>query len=610
MNVTCTGCPAKYSVPDDKVRGKKVRITCKHCGTNIVVDGSALGASQSVLPQVGPEVDKPAVAAAVAATPSASAKAAPTPEAAAPVATKAPAVESTWLVGFIDDRQEQHSTSEVVALYASAKIDDETLVWKDGMDDWLPPFDVPEIAAMLKQRGVARRAPSFALPGASDDEPTVVGRSPFEEETVVSSIAPAQAEKSAPAKSPAAPAVAAMRQSTPEIKPSAAAIRQSAPEIKPTAAAAIRQSAPEIKPAAVPVAAKPSAARRTEKRAEVDLFGGVANAGSEADTSLDFGAAEEPAHKMTGARNESSVLFSLDALTKPDPKAGQKKAQEREKEKQATADLFGDAAPNSLMNMGGGGLAALAAPDFTKPAAPEPAPVRPSDPVEVPNAAPAKKGSALVIAAVVGIAAAAGLAFMFMSKKPPADKPADSASTDAKAAAAPTTPVATATEAAPASAPAAASAEPATSAAAPAASGGAAVVATKPAAAGAAAPASAAVGAAAPVNKPADKPADTKKPDSPPAAPAAGADFDKSAAIAALGAAAANAASCKKPDGPTGGGKASVTFAPSGRATNSTVTGAFAGTDVGGCVARIFRSARVPAFAGDPVTVSKSFSIE
>jgi hypothetical protein len=35
----------------------------------------------------------------------------------------------------------------------------------------------------------------------------------------------------------------------------------------------------------------------------------------------------------------------------------------------------------------------------------------------------------------------------------------------------------------------------------------------------------------------------------------------------------------------------------------------FAGTPVGGCVAGVFKRARVPAFSGDPVTVSKSFSI-
>jgi predicted Zn finger-like uncharacterized protein len=585
MNVTCTGCPAKYSVPDEKVRGKKVRITCKHCGTNIVVDGSALeAASQSAEPQVE----------------------ATEPEPASPVATPPTAAESTWLVGFVDERQEQHSTSELVALYGSGKIDDETLVWKDGMDDWLSPFDVPEIAAVLKQRGVARRTPALAPPSNGDDEATVVARSPIDDETVVSSAPSEIVAAAVPAKTAALPAVAAARQSTPEIKPSAAAIRQSTPEIKPSAAA-IRQSVAEIKPA---VAAKPAAARRAEKRPEVDLFGGVAEAGSEADTSLDFGVPDEPAHKMTGARNESSVLFSLDALTKPDPKAAsQKKTQDKKQEDQAAAALFGDSAPNSLMNMGGGGgLAALAAPDFTKPVAAAPDPVRPSDPVEVPNTAPKKKGGAgVLLGIVIGVAAAAGVGFVVMSKKPPADKPAESNTANATAAAtAPTVPSAAAE--AVSAAPEAASAAPAASEAIPSASA-ASVASAKPAVAAGTSVAAVPAAAAAAVNKPADKPAEAKKPDTA-AAPPAGADFDKSAAIAALGAAAANASSCKKPDGPTGGGKASVTFAPSGRATNSTVSGALAGTDVGGCVARVFRAARVPPFAGDAVTVSKSFSVE
>src|SRR5260221_703646 len=57
MNVACTACPAKYSVPDEKVRGKKVKITCKHCGTAIVVDGSSLGpgpAPKDALTSLGP----------------------------------------------------------------------------------------------------------------------------------------------------------------------------------------------------------------------------------------------------------------------------------------------------------------------------------------------------------------------------------------------------------------------------------------------------------------------------------------------------------------------------------------------------------------------------
>ena len=38
MNVSCTSCSAKYAIPDEKVRGKKVKITCKHCSTGIIVD--------------------------------------------------------------------------------------------------------------------------------------------------------------------------------------------------------------------------------------------------------------------------------------------------------------------------------------------------------------------------------------------------------------------------------------------------------------------------------------------------------------------------------------------------------------------------------------------
>jgi hypothetical protein len=83
-----------------------------------------------------------------------------------------------------------------------------------------------------------------------------------------------------------------------------------------------------------------------------------------------------------------------------------------------------------------------------------------------------------------------------------------------------------------------------------------------------------------------------------------------SAAKAALEGAAASAASCKSADGPTGRGKVQVTFSPSGRVTSaSVVEGAFGGTPVGGCVAKLFRGAKVPAFSGDPVTVAKAFTI-
>jgi hypothetical protein len=86
--------------------------------------------------------------------------------------------------------------------------------------------------------------------------------------------------------------------------------------------------------------------------------------------------------------------------------------------------------------------------------------------------------------------------------------------------------------------------------------------------------------------------------------------FSRSAALSALQAAAGAASGCKKPGGPTGRGRVSVTFAPSGRVTTAVVTGPpFSGTSVGGCVAAVFRRARVPPFTGSPVTAHKSFTI-
>ena len=86
-------------------------------------------------------------------------------------------------------------------------------------------------------------------------------------------------------------------------------------------------------------------------------------------------------------------------------------------------------------------------------------------------------------------------------------------------------------------------------------------------------------------------------------------EFSRSAARGALSSAAGAASGCKRPGGPTGRGRVSVTFAPSGRATTATVGPPFAGTKVGSCAAAAFRRASVPPFSGGPVTVSKSFTI-
>lgn len=92
--------------------------------------------------------------------------------------------------------------------------------------------------------------------------------------------------------------------------------------------------------------------------------------------------------------------------------------------------------------------------------------------------------------------------------------------------------------------------------------------------------------------------------DEPPAEPP---PFDKSAAGTALNEATAHATQCRSSSDPSGTALVVVTFAPSGRVTSATISGPpFAGTPVGGCIAGRFRGARVPAFTGEMVTVSKT----
>lgn len=579
MNVTCTGCPAKYAVPDEKVRGKKVRITCKHCGTNIVVDGTVADASAEASP-------KPAAQPAAASAAKAGAESKP-----AQVKSAGAATEPMFIVGFADDRQETHTIARIVELYSTGKIDDETLVWKDGMADWLSPFDVPELAAAIRAKNVAPRPQAPTVPAfvpTEEDDATLVVKSPLDDPEVAAAIAA----------------------SAPSVAPAAAAPQPAIEAPKP-----IQEE---------PTFAMPAAARRLEKRGgSVDLFGKVAEAGSEGDVSLDLGSSDERGQKLTGARNESSVLFSLDALTKAEAKATPSKSKERERE--ASEALFGESAPNSLMNLGGSGLNAMSAPDFTKPVVPGAKVVPLHESSDEPSVPSKGRGGMILLVAFLAIAAAAGVAFVMMKKQQLTAEP--TATPPSATAAATTSAEPVAPEAPGASAVPAASAAPTPSVSAAAGVGSAAAIAsTSPASASAAAPASArpatstaatpaaAVAAATPATpaaaaKPADPAAAAAKP---PEAPAAteGAAFDKNAAVAALSAAAASAGSCKTADGPTGAGKVSVTFAPSGRATATSVAGDLAGTEVGGCVARLFRAAKVPPFTGDPVTVSKSFTVQ
>jgi predicted Zn finger-like uncharacterized protein len=622
MNIACTACSARYGVADEKLIGKRVKITCKRCGTVLIVDGNvsppSVSASTSVAP--GPASGKTSSNRAP--------KASPPPE-------RPP--EPPFIVAFSQDRQEEADVAQIVRLHRAGQLTPQTLVWREGMANWVNPWDVEEIAAAFRKMGYARPTPAPAPRPRDDEETTHVADSGpmqsalFDDDEATQIVdssryneQPLPSFGSSPASSHVSEddEVATHVARSPSDSPGRATQKQrdsNRAQRRESTRAARRES---TRPAAREQA-EPARRQRTQRGGQ-DLFANQAHAGSEAEAiaiaSAMADAVDEP--RLTGARNENSVLFSLDALMQKELRSGSPAAPPQRSHRMEEALLV----DMSGSLPGGGGIApALAAPDFTAPiTAPPPrfAPADvPSDDELMPPPRRSKVGLVfLLLLAFVGIG---GVGFAMGTGKlqpllvkvglapPPAAseqveaKPAASAS----AAAAPEGPSASAEPVASASAAPGASASPGSEkpAAPPT---GTATAAPPPTGVAAASPppATAPGGGGTPRAKAADTPAKEEPPTQ--TGFGAGTPFDAQAAKTALGGAAANASSCKEPGGPTGTGRVSITFAASGRPTSVAVTGDLAGTTVGSCVARLFRSARVPAFSGEPVTVSKTFSVQ
>jgi predicted Zn finger-like uncharacterized protein len=644
MIVDCPACGASYNISDDKVRGRRVRVRCKSCGDGIVVDGAHLESDDST--RVYAPVIESGDATRVYSPnfqPSAYARGGDSDESTRVVSPAGPNWREPgpgdWTVNLSDTEQRTMTTEEIVNDYNGGIVTDDAYVWRDGMSDWLPLLQVPQIRAALDS-GEATRVVS----------PAVAARAPLGPRgaTARAATAPTPVTYSAPAAPPrarlsSAPA-ASIEYAPARVPPPPAVAPPRAPPPPAALPAPTRPPAPAARPA-------PAAARTREgARGRADLFGQVEAAGAE-DALLGGSSLEQYGEKPSGARNENSVLFSLNTLKASAPRSPASAPPRLNTASPRTAaDILGMSAGGALPGMDAT-AALLSAPAVEAPP-PRPPPAAPQARDTTPPAARAK-GRALMVAAVVAVAGAgAGGAFLVLRSRlapqavataettikaaPPAPSPGTPNPTTLVAAAAP------APAAAPTPAPAAAQPAPEAAARVAEAPAGAPAMPGAAAAAGAKGPAPRANGldamkaamrpegtkgeAAAPADKPSGKGGKLVLAEEGAAAPAPAAaaepaaeekpaeaekpPFDTGAAKAALEGAATAASSCKKPDGPTGRGKVQVTFSPSGRATSANVLeGPFGGTPVGGCVAKAFRASRVPAFSGDPVSVSKSFTI-
>src|SRR5215217_4416291 len=106
MKITCQSCHSKYTVSDDKVQCKTVKIKCRKCGATILVNSSG------VTTNGGGGADAP--------------EAAPTTAA------------GSYLVNVAEGDQRTMTLQELIDAYNTSVVTAETYIWADGMTDWQP----------------------------------------------------------------------------------------------------------------------------------------------------------------------------------------------------------------------------------------------------------------------------------------------------------------------------------------------------------------------------------------------------------------------------------------------------------------------------------------
>jgi len=203
MKFVCDRCQTKYSIADDRVRGKVLKVKCKTCGNVVTVREPGRHPSTAGLPTLSPPTPSPPTLAAPArvATTGHGSAAAAAAIAVPPIADTADESERTMLapnpmlmegfgppaaarrkstgplppVGPPDDgivwymaldgkRTGPFSKHQLVDKLAPLPKNADVHIWNEKLGDWKPPSQVPAVAAEIAARKKAPPPPP--LPGA------------------------------------------------------------------------------------------------------------------------------------------------------------------------------------------------------------------------------------------------------------------------------------------------------------------------------------------------------------------------------------------------------------------------------------------------------------
>ena len=184
MQFGCQSCKASLSIADDKVRGKRLVVRCRRCGSRIQIADPAFSASPVLLD--GPAVQAPARPARsdgqspaarthrppVANRPLGTTAGARGLASAARSAPPSPHVadQPIWFAMIGGQQEGPFGAGELARRVRGGAIGPRTYVWREGMSAWQRSEEVPALAALLGARPPLS-APPRPVPSTAVREP-------------------------------------------------------------------------------------------------------------------------------------------------------------------------------------------------------------------------------------------------------------------------------------------------------------------------------------------------------------------------------------------------------------------------------------------------------
>lgn len=166
MKFLCDQCQTRYSIGDDRVRGKILKIRCKHCGNVITVrEGmpedapASAGSGRAKRPTtMAPPISGSAPAS------GGGQNALGAAFATALTASPPAALEEEWYVSMDGEQEGPFSLPDARRWVASKPLDADLHCWSEGFDDWLPVDKVRHFRG-LRVKPTAAATPPPLPPG-------------------------------------------------------------------------------------------------------------------------------------------------------------------------------------------------------------------------------------------------------------------------------------------------------------------------------------------------------------------------------------------------------------------------------------------------------------